>query len=40
MAPHMPTNPENMKNSLVQDVKFWADKYDELNERFVAWIGK
>lgn len=40
MAPHMPTNPDNMKNAIVQDVKFWADKYDELNERFVAWIGK
>jgi putative spermidine/putrescine transport system substrate-binding protein len=40
MAPHMPTNPENMKNAIVQDVKFWADHYDELNERFIAWIGK
>jgi len=40
MAPHMPTNPANMTNAIVQDVKFWADHYDELNERFVAWIGK
>ena len=40
MAPHMPTNPANMGNYIVQDVKFWADHYDELNERFVNWIGK
>jgi putative spermidine/putrescine transport system substrate-binding protein len=40
MAPHMPTNPANMSNAIVQDVKFWADHYDELNERFVNWIGK
>ena len=40
MAPHMPTNPANMGNYIVQDVKFWADHYDELNERFIAWIGK
>jgi hypothetical protein len=29
-----------MTNAIVQDVKFWADHYDELNERFVSWIGK
>jgi putative spermidine/putrescine transport system substrate-binding protein len=40
MAPNMPTNPANMSNYLVQSVKFWADHYDELNERYVAWMGK
>jgi putative spermidine/putrescine transport system substrate-binding protein len=40
MAPNMPTNPANMGNYIVQDVKFWSEHYDELNERFVTWIGK
>jgi putative spermidine/putrescine transport system substrate-binding protein len=40
MAPNMPTNPENMGNSLVQSVAFWSEHYDDLNERFINWIGK
>ena len=40
MAPNLPTNPANMTNSLVQNVNFWAEHYDELNERFINWIGK
>ena len=40
MAPNMPTNPANMENYIVQDVKFWSEHYDELNERFISWIGK
>ena len=40
MAPNMPTNPANMGNSLVQSVAFWSEHYDELNERFINWIGK
>ena len=39
MAPHMPTNPDNMTNSLVNDPEFWADHDVELNERFNAWLA-
>ena len=39
MAPHMPTNPENAKNTLMKDVEWWADHVDELRERFEAWIA-
>ncbi len=40
MGPNMPTNPANMGNAIVQSVSFWSEHYDELNERFVSWIGK
>jgi putative spermidine/putrescine transport system substrate-binding protein len=40
MAPNMPTNPANMGNAIVQNVGFWSEHYDELNERFINWIGK
>jgi putative spermidine/putrescine transport system substrate-binding protein len=38
MAPHMPTAPENMKTALVNNFEFWADRNDELNEQFNAWL--
>ena len=40
MAPYLPTSPQNMKNAIVQDVKFWTDHLDELSERFTSWIAK
>ena len=39
MAPHMPTNPENMKNVITTDPIFWADHDVELSERFNAWLA-
>jgi putative spermidine/putrescine transport system substrate-binding protein len=39
MAPHMPTNPENMKNVIATDPIFWADHDVELSERFNAWLA-
>ena len=39
MAPHMPTNPENMKNPIWTDPTFWADHDTELNEKFNAWLA-
>ena len=39
MAPHMPTAAANMKNALVNNFEFWADRDFELNERFNAWIA-
>ena len=40
MAPQMPTNPDNMKNSVQSNFEFWADNADQLNERFNAWLAK
>lgn len=40
MARHLPTAPEHMKNALVNDFEFWADRDVELNERFNAWLAR
>ena len=38
MAPHMPTDPENAKNTLLYNYEFWADNVDDITERFQAWL--
>jgi putative spermidine/putrescine transport system substrate-binding protein len=40
MAPHSPTNPANMTNSLLTSSEFWVDHDAELNERFQAWLAQ
>ena len=40
MAPHMPTNPANAKNTLINNVEWWADHRDDLDERFQAWLAQ
>lgn len=40
MAPHMPTDPNNAKHTLVTNYGFWADNRDDLQERFNAWLAK
>lgn len=40
MAPHMPTAPDNAKNVLFKDINFWADRKEELSEKFEAWLAK
>jgi putative spermidine/putrescine transport system substrate-binding protein len=40
MKPHMPTSPANTKNALFNDVFFWADFSEELNQRFASWLAK
>ncbi|MAH84093.1 MAG: spermidine/putrescine ABC transporter substrate-binding protein [Rhodospirillaceae bacterium TMED8] len=40
MGPHMPTAANNFKNVVQNDFEFWADRQDELNERFNAWLAK
>ena len=40
MAPHMPTNPANAKNTLINNVEWWADHRDELDERFQSWLAQ
>ena len=40
MAPHMPTAPENAKNTLLFNYVWWADNRASLDERFNAWLAK
>ncbi len=40
MAPHMPTSPENLKRALQNDWEWWSDHFDEMNERFAAWLAR
>ena len=40
MAPHSPTNPDNMKNALLTSSDFWVDHDAELNERFQSWLSQ
>ena len=38
MAPHMPTDPENAKTTLLYNYEFWADNVDDITERFkLGW---
>jgi putative spermidine/putrescine transport system substrate-binding protein len=40
MAPHMPTSPENAKNTLLFNYVWWSDHRGELDERFAAWLAQ
>jgi putative spermidine/putrescine transport system substrate-binding protein len=40
MGPHMPTNPENAKTTLLFNYVWWADHRAELDERFQAWLAQ
>ncbi len=40
MGPHMPTNPANQKNYLVNNIEWWADNQDEVEERFQSWLAQ
>lgn len=40
MAPHMPTDPNNAKTTLLYNYEFWADHTDDFTERFEAWLAK
>jgi len=39
MGPHMPTAPQNFKTAIQNDFEFWADRQDELNNRFNSWLA-
>ena len=39
MAPHMPTDPDNAKNTLLYNYEWWADNRDDLDARFQAWLA-
>ena len=38
MAPHMPTNPENMTNTFLNNFEFWADYRDDIDAKWQAWL--
>lgn len=40
MAPHMPSNPENAKRFLVNNIEWWSNNEDEMNKKFEAWLAK
>ena len=40
MGPHMPTNPDNAKNTFLFNYTWWADNRDNLNAKFQAWLIK
>ena len=40
MVPHLPTSPENSARVLPYSWDWWANKGDEANERFAAWLAR
>ena len=40
MAPHMPTNPANQTNYLVNNIEWWADNQDEVEAQFQNWLSQ
>ena len=40
MMPYMPTAPENMTNAVYLDHRWWADRQDEINQRWNAWLAR
>lgn len=39
IRPHMPTNPDNLKNAVSVSSEFWGDHEAELTERFNTWLA-
>ena len=40
MAPHMPTDPNNAKTTLLYNYEWWADNRDDMDKRFQAWLAQ
>ncbi|WP_417669208.1 extracellular solute-binding protein [Roseibium sp.] len=40
MAPHMPTDPNNAKNTFLYNYEWWADYRDDIDAKFQAWLAK
>ncbi|MBP2236122.1 putative spermidine/putrescine transport system substrate-binding protein [Sinorhizobium kostiense] len=40
MRPYLPTEKSNFATAIHNDVEFWADHGDSINERFVVWLSK
>jgi putative spermidine/putrescine transport system substrate-binding protein len=37
---NLPNSPENSKNAVLQNLAFWTDHGDELEQRFASWASK
>ena len=40
VVPHLPTAPANFKQAIRIDPEFWADHFNEVDQRFKAWLAK
>lgn len=40
MAPHMPTDPANMKTFIVNNIEWWSSYADDVDAKFQAWLAK
>jgi putative spermidine/putrescine transport system substrate-binding protein len=40
MAPHMPTDPDNAKHTILYNYEWWADNRDDVDAKFQAWLAK
>ncbi len=40
MAPHMPPDSNNAKNTFLYNYEFWADYRDDIDAKFQAWLAK
>jgi len=37
---NLPNSPANGKNAVLQNLTFWTDHGDELEQRFASWASK
>ncbi len=40
MAPHMPTDPANMGNVIVNNIEWWSAYADDVDAKFQAWLAQ
>ena len=40
MAPYMPTDPANAKNTFLYNYEWWADNRDDVDAKFQAWLAQ
>ena len=40
MGPHMPTDPNNAKNTFLYNYEWWADYRDDIDAKFQAWLAR
>jgi len=38
MAPHMPTDPDNAKHTILYNYEWWADNRDDVDAKFQSWL--
>ncbi len=40
MGPHMPTDPNNMGNIIVNNIEWWSSYSDDVDAKFQAWLAR